>query len=433
VSRDKLLITAVCHWRVASASVCHWRVASVLIAALVFGATGCSLIVPEIAHQPVIRNPFPQLSRVAVAPFFNQSDEATLDSRKVSMAYFAELQATPGFEVVPLGVVEEAIIAHRVDLSGPGEARRLAQILGVDAVAVGSITDFAEYYPPRLGLRVEWYTANPGFHEIPAGYGLPWGTPEEEFIPDSLVYESQMALAKAQMAPLSPDCDGACQTLPAPPEGEATLDDATALPEDEAAPLEDQPADPAPADAVPAEPTPSQTEPLAPPQDPAADYDPFEANVQLAQAEEPLPAADAAELPAPAPQSAIEASDAPTLNATGATGAAIAIGAAGGVLAQPPVCDDGACPPTQRPPCNPNHGPVLVHTRIYHGNDGDVVEALKGYVSFRDEDRFGGWKSYLERSDDFIRFCCRMHISEMLSARGGSRKTQVVWRWPESR
>jgi hypothetical protein len=76
---------------------------------------------------------------------------------------------------------------------------------------------------------------------------------------------------------------------------------------------------------------------------------------------------------------------------------------------------------------------VLAHTRIYHGNDGDVVEALKGYVSFREEDRFGGWKSYLERSDDFIRFCCRMHISEMLSARGGSRRTQVVWRWPESR
>ena len=24
------------------------------------------------------------------------------------------------------------------------------------------------------------FTANPGFHEIPPGYGLPWGTPAEE-------------------------------------------------------------------------------------------------------------------------------------------------------------------------------------------------------------------------------------------------------------
>jgi hypothetical protein len=74
-----------------------------------------------------------------------------------------------------------------------------------------------------------------------------------------------------------------------------------------------------------------------------------------------------------------------------------------------------------------------MHTRIYKGTDSDVTEALKGYVYFRDDARFGGWESYLQRSDDFVRFCCHMHICEMLSARGGSRKTQVLWRWPESR
>jgi len=164
---------------------------------------GCQLVIPETTHQPVICNPFPQLSRVAVAPFFNQSDEPTLDGRAVALAYFAELQATPGFEVVPVGVVEEAMIAHRIDLGGPGEARRLATILEVDAVVVGSITDYSPYYPPRCGLRVEWYTANSGYHEIPAGYGLPWNTPEEEFIPDSLVYEAQLALARSQMQALA--------------------------------------------------------------------------------------------------------------------------------------------------------------------------------------------------------------------------------------
>ena len=40
-------------------------------------------------------------------------------------------------------------------------------------------------------------SANPGFHEIPAGYGLPWGTPDEEFIPAPLVFEAEMALARA--------------------------------------------------------------------------------------------------------------------------------------------------------------------------------------------------------------------------------------------
>ena len=78
---------------------------------------------------------------------------------------------------------------------------------------IGSVTDYTPYYPPRCGLRVEWYAANAGFHEIPPGYGLPWGTPEEEYIPAPLVFESEMALAKAQLATQTP----ACETPPVDP------------------------------------------------------------------------------------------------------------------------------------------------------------------------------------------------------------------------
>jgi hypothetical protein len=353
-----------------------------LVAGLLAGGSGCSLIVPTSAHKPVIRNPFPQLSRVAIAPFFNQSDEATLDGRQVAMAYFAELQATPGFEVVPLGVVEEAIIEHRIDLSGPNEARRLAQILGVDAVAVGAITDFTEYYPPRLGLRVEWYAANPGFHEIPAGYGLPWNTPEEEFIPDSLVYESQMALAREQMKAVTPDCEGEAQMLPAPPPTRAA----------------------------------EGSQESAAPATSAQRSRKNDKSVVLAQATEAMPpgkssggAATTAAGAAADTTGTIVTTDAPWLGAPCST------------------------TPLDRPACVPHYGPVLSHTNIYNGDDADLTEALEGYVFFRDDQRFGGWKSYLSRSDDFIRFCCHMHICEMLSARGGSRKTQVVWRWPDSR
>ena len=46
-------------------------------------------------------------------------------------------------------------------------------------MVVGAVTDYSPYYPPRMALHVEWYAANPNFHPIPPGYGLPWGTPEE--------------------------------------------------------------------------------------------------------------------------------------------------------------------------------------------------------------------------------------------------------------
>ena len=173
--------------------------------ALLLAGTGCQII-PDVSHQPVIHNPFPQLSKVAVAPFFNHSDEPTVDGRQFALAYYAALQDVPGFEVIPLSIVERAMQENRISLSNPEEARKLARILGVDAVVVGAVTDFTPYYPPRCGLHVEWYAANPGFHNIPAGYGLPWGTAEEEFIPAPLVFEAEMALAKAQLKTQTPNC-----------------------------------------------------------------------------------------------------------------------------------------------------------------------------------------------------------------------------------
>ncbi|MDZ4659235.1 MAG: hypothetical protein SH868_16810 [Bythopirellula sp.] len=366
--------------------------------------TGCSLVLPEISNIPVIRNPFPQLSKVAVAPFFNQSDEPTVDGRAIAMAYFAELQDTPGFEVVPVGVVEEAIIMHRVELGGPGEARRLAQLLGVDAVIVGAVTDYSPYYPPRLGLRVEWYTANPGYHEIPAGYGLPWHTPDEEFIPDDLVYEAKMSVARTQLATQSPACDEMCQPLPTPPL--------------------------------------KAPEPATPPQDSEKTYEleseeaelEEESNasvwneLRLVQATEELPPT------APTPAANESRNSAPddtsdaslTTNSFDTTSTMPLTGPTDSCFAPP-------LPQGERPACLPHNGPVLVHTQIYRGTDRDMTEALKGYVYHRDDARFGGWEAYLQRSDDFVRFCCHMHISEMLSARGGARKTRVLWRWPESR
>jgi hypothetical protein len=75
----------------------------------------------------------------------------------------------------------------------------------------------------------------------------------------------------------------------------------------------------------------------------------------------------------------------------------------------------------------------MEHTQAYNGHDTEFTEALASYYYFRDDARFGGWQSYLQRSDDFVRFCCHMHIWEMLSARGGAGETRVVWRWPEFR
>ena len=177
--------------------------------------SGCNLL-PDIAHQPTLHNPFPQLSKVAVAPFFNLTNEPTLDGQRVALAYFNELQLVPGYEVVPVEVTVRAMQDRHIPLNGPADARLLAQILNVDAVVVGAVTDYSPYYPPRIGLQVEWYAANPNFHPIPPGYGLPWGTPEERDIPAPLVFEAEMALAKAQLKTQTPPYEKIRIEPPAP-------------------------------------------------------------------------------------------------------------------------------------------------------------------------------------------------------------------------
>jgi hypothetical protein len=88
-----------------------------------------------------------------------------------------------------------------------------------------------------------------------------------------------------------------------------------------------------------------------------------------------------------------------------------------------------APPSAVRPPLRPQTRPVLTHTRNYNGNDSNFTRALENYAAFQDDARFGGWQGYLTRSDDFIRFCCHMHLTEMLTARGGASETRVVWHW----
>jgi hypothetical protein len=358
---------------------------------------GCGLI-PQTIQQPMIHNPFPQLSKVAVAPFFNLSSEPTVDGRQFAEDYFAALQSIPGFEVVPVGVTEKAAQQHGIQLNGPDQARQLAQILGVDAVVIGAVTDFSPYYPPRCGLQVEWYAANAGFHPVPPGYGLPWGTTEEEFIPPSLVLESELALARAQLTTQSPQPPDP-KLLPVPSQS-ARPREALILPAVAAAPA-----------AVLA----------APFRKGDPDRDPSSQQTQ------PLP-----------PSNAVASTPSgPTDNAASGVVPASAVADAGGPQFPPNWPDPRGFIPTppspQRPPYIPSNEPVLRHARFYSGNDADFTTALENYHYSRDDARRDGWQGTLQRSDEFIRFCCYKHIAEMLTARGGGGETQVLYRWEAGR
>lgn len=358
---------------------------ALLAAALICAAsTGC-LALPDRILEPQFHNPFPQIYRVAVLPFFNQSAEPTVDGEAVAMAYYNELQMIPGFEVMPVGVARQMLAASitasgREPRSGV-EFQRLARQMGVDAVLVGSVTEYSPYYPPRMGLSVDWYAANPSFHPIPTGYGLPWGRAEEEFIPSTLVQEAEFALAREQLKTQTPE-------LPPDPVADGKIAPASHVSQTATSPVKKS-----------APPSPIGTGVTAPP-------------------------------------------DPPQNTAAGivASGTASGIGGAAPppLPAQPLLPDNWPdprgfipLPPGPQPPhVRPQIAPIMTHTRIYHGQDAKFTERLATYYYLRDDARFGGWPGYLERPSDFIRFCCYLHVTETLAARGGTGDARVVYRWP---
>ncbi len=358
---------------------CVWLV---LIAAIAAG--GCGLV-PDVRHNPSLHNPFPQLHRVAILPFYNQSNEPTVDGVAVAEAYYAGLQAIPGFEVLPVGVTETFLNRYSQVYGEPqsgADFQRLAQQLGVEAIVVGSVTDFSAYYPPRMALTTHWYAANPGFHPIPAGYGLPWGSKAERHIPRRIKQEAEFALAREQLATQTP------RATPSP------LSDPLPAPFPDAVPDNrgtDRPQTPPP---------PSPTLRLSSYQESVA-TDPEHAwagGNDLHSGE--LSLASGADLPAdwPSPLGFIP---------------------------------DG--PQPVPPEMIPQTEPVLSHTRLYRGDDLYFTERLSNYVENGDDARTGGWQNYLRRSNDFIRFCCHLHISEMLESRGGVGQSDLIIRWPISR
>ncbi len=344
----------------------------VLLILSAVAACGCSLV-PEVRHKASLHNPFPQLKRVAVLPFFNQSSAPTVDGDAVAEAYYSELQSIPGFEVLPVGVTRNLYLQYSQvygePRSGP-EFQRLAQEMGVEAVVVGSVTDFDAYYPPRMALTTNWYAANPGFHPIPPGYGLPWGTKAEKRIPRRIAQEAEFELARQQLATQTPRPQAATVGMPAPqtsPAHQALLPQGI------------------PADALPVQ---------------DSDHAGFGAPVLAVDDVAGEMFNGAAGLPSewPSPLGLIP---------------------------------DGPSPTPA--PLLPQVEPVLTHTRLYRGDDAYFTDRLENFVGNHDDARMGGWQNYLKRSNDFIRFCCHLHLAEMLESRGGLDQSDLILRWPISR
>ena len=353
------------------------------LALSILSGSGCSLA-PDIRKKPQYNNPFPQLGSVAVLPFVNQSEEPTLSAERVTLAYINELQAIPGFEVLPLGVVKARLQEYQKPLQSGEDFQAFARCLGVDAVLLGSVVDYSPYYPPRMTIKVNWYAANPGFHPIKPGYGMPWGTKEEKKIPRWIHREAQRALATEQLKTQTPELTAPSLPMesPLPPSVEKPIVPPSLMPEDQPAKS-------------------SEGELVAP-----------------ASVEEFIASSGAHDM-------SVASSDPTMHGATGTEGLPAEWPDPRGFLPDEPKAI--------RPLLLPQHEPIITHMSSYNGHDEDFTRRVADYFYLRDDARFGGWQAYLQRSEDFIRVCCHFHVTETLACRGGEEESRLIFRWPIDR
>lgn len=131
----------------------------VLVALGALGLGGCQQK-PDLSPPEVLVSPYayPSQPLWAVAPLRNESGASIADVLRISDALMAKTAEVKGLSCLPLNRTIAAMRALQMPMVNSAEdARRLCEVLGADAIIVGSITAYDPYDPPKLGLTLALY------------------------------------------------------------------------------------------------------------------------------------------------------------------------------------------------------------------------------------------------------------------------------------
>jgi len=115
---------------------------------------------PRLQQPVTLQSPYPSTAEPlwAVAPLRNDSGASIADILRISDAVAAKVAEVRGLSVLPVNRTLAAMRALRLPaIDSPEDARRVAAVLGVDGLIVGSITAYDPYNPPKLGLTLALY------------------------------------------------------------------------------------------------------------------------------------------------------------------------------------------------------------------------------------------------------------------------------------
>jgi hypothetical protein len=106
--------------------------------------------------------PRPAVARVVlVTPVLNLSGSTDFDSVRVTDLIASEFATMPGCSVVPVNIVIAELALHgQATVQSPEQAIYLAQQFGADATVITAVTSYNPYFPPEIGITMQWYDAD---------------------------------------------------------------------------------------------------------------------------------------------------------------------------------------------------------------------------------------------------------------------------------
>lgn len=138
------------------------RVLTLLLLAGVFlvcFAGGCRYQQPKDLSSPWL----PRQKVWAVAPLANESGVSVVDRLAVTDALVLEVASIQGVDVLPLNRTLEVMLALNIGLEAiptEEEYQVLLEVLGADALLVGSVIAFDPYQPLRFGASIQLIEAS---------------------------------------------------------------------------------------------------------------------------------------------------------------------------------------------------------------------------------------------------------------------------------
>lgn len=117
---------------------------------------GCG---PKPTEQRLVA-PYGQRQVWAVVPLRNESASRYADGYRTADELAVVFEQVQGIDVLPVNRVIQAMQALEMDaVRSREDAIKLREVLGVDALVVGTVTSYEPYDPMRMGLALDLYSA----------------------------------------------------------------------------------------------------------------------------------------------------------------------------------------------------------------------------------------------------------------------------------